>query len=95
MTYRLTRAADADIEQIGRYSAEQWGFEQAEAYVLSLHQTFEQLADFPSTGRDASDVRPGMFRLEHESHVVFYRQEPDGVLVVRVLHQRMMPRKHF
>jgi plasmid stabilization system protein ParE len=29
--------------------------------------------------------------MEHGKHVVFYRQETDGVLVSRILHQRMLP----
>jgi len=32
--------------------------------------------------------------MEHGKHVVFYRpQESGGILVVRVLHQRMLPDK--
>jgi len=40
------------------------------------------------------DVRPGLHRLEHGQHVVFYRQERGGILVSRILHQRMLPDKH-
>lgn len=93
--YQLTQAADADLVQIARYSAHQWSFERAESYLLALDRAFEQLAAFPDTGRDASDLRPGMFRLEHERHAIFYRQTPEGILIVRVLHQRMLPRKHL
>jgi len=33
-------------------------------------------------------------RLEHGKHAVFYRQERDGILVSRILHQRMLPDLH-
>jgi plasmid stabilization system protein ParE len=33
-------------------------------------------------------------RQEHGKHVVFYRQERGGILVCRILHQRMLPKKH-
>jgi plasmid stabilization system protein ParE len=33
-------------------------------------------------------------RHEHGKHVVFYRQERGGILVSRILHQRMLPEKH-
>jgi plasmid stabilization system protein ParE len=32
--------------------------------------------------------------LEHGMHVVFYRQERGGILVSRILHQRMLPDRH-
>ena len=53
------------------------------------------LADNPALGRFCDDVRPGLRRLEHGKHVVvFYRQERGGVLVSRILHQRMLPDRH-
>jgi plasmid stabilization system protein ParE len=33
-------------------------------------------------------------RLEHGKHVVFYRQDRGGILVSRILHQRMLPELH-
>jgi len=32
--------------------------------------------------------------MEMEQHVVFYRQEADGILVSRILHRRMLPERH-
>jgi plasmid stabilization system protein ParE len=33
--------------------------------------------------------------LEHGKHVIFYRQQDnDGILVSRILHQRMLPKRH-
>ncbi|NNM74578.1 type II toxin-antitoxin system RelE/ParE family toxin [Enterovirga aerilata] len=56
-----------------------------------LHQAFETVARFPEIGRRIDQIRPGYFRFEHASHSIFYRIVPDGVLIVRVLHARMMP----
>jgi len=33
-------------------------------------------------------------RLEHGKHVVFYRQVRGGIVVSRILHQRMLPDRH-
>ncbi len=92
--YALTRAADADLAEIARYTAQRWGYGQAETYLLSLEVVFESLSAFPDTGRPFSE-REGYFRIESGSHVVFYRKEPPGVLIVRVLHQQMEPRRHI
>jgi plasmid stabilization system protein ParE len=36
----------------------------------------------------------GLYRIEYESHVIFYRVEPKPLLIVRVLHQRMDFARH-
>ena len=49
------------------------------------------LADNPALGRACNDVRPGLRRMECGRHVVFYREGAGGILVSRILHQRMLP----
>ena len=80
-SYALSGTADADIEQIASDSIKQWGTERAQLYLLSLHQALQRLAEFPDMGRDASGIRPGYRRLEHASHVVFYRKTSSGVII--------------
>ncbi len=93
--YQLTEAAAGDIEGITRHSVQQWGFARAETYVMELHRTLGMLAAFPDAGRDVSELRAGYPRFEHERHSIFYRKAESGILVVRVLHQRMQPKKHL
>lgn len=92
--YTLTQAADVDLEQIARYTEKRWGYAQAEAYLLTFEAAFMNLAVYPDTGRPVLE-RAGYFRIESGSHVVFYRKQATGVLIVRVLHQRMEPRRHL
>jgi toxin ParE1/3/4 len=94
-SYVLSRAAEADIEDIAGRSIAQWGFMRAERYLLELHRAFETLADFPHLGRDASHLRCGYFRFEHQGHSVFYRKTEAGVFIVRVLHQRQQPENYL
>ena len=88
-SYVLSRKASADIKAIAEASVQRWGLDQAEEYILGLHATFRMLTDFPDIGRAASGIRPGYRRIETASHSVFYRKTETGVLIVRVLHQRM------
>ena len=92
--YTLTQAADADLEQIGRYTEKRWGLAQAEHYLLAFEAAFINLTLYPDTGRPVPD-RVGYLRIECGSHVVFYRKQTTGVLIVRVLHLRMEPRRHL
>ena len=64
---------------------------QAITYVESLRSICYQLADRQTLGRPADRIRPGLRRFEHGKHVVFYRAEPEGILISRILHERMLP----
>jgi toxin ParE1/3/4 len=47
-------------------------------------------------GRGCDSVSIGLRRIEHGKHVVFYRVVTGGILIVRVLHQQMIPgKRHF
>jgi toxin ParE1/3/4 len=88
-SYRKTRRADEDLQEIYRYTRRAWGRAQAELYIRGLEQRFRALAGNPFAGITRQDLRPeGLRSLVHGSHVVFYQPQPYGVLIVRVLHGR-------
>ena len=92
--YRLTRRAATDLEAVFAYTAEQFGVEQARSYLGGLHGCCERLADRPRLGRSAESLTPGLRRYEFRSHVVFYIGRSEGVVIVRVLHERMDAPRH-
>ena len=92
--FRFTRRAEADLLDIGEYTLRTCGKTQTARYIGELEVWCQTLADNPALGRPCGDIRPGLRRLEHGKHVVFYRQEPTGILVSRILHQRMLPDRH-
>lgn len=89
--YRFTRQADQNLVDIYLFTLEQFGFAQAEKYTESMKQCIEMLAESPRMGRAADTIRPGVRRHEHESHVIFYREADDGILVLAVIHRRVRP----
>jgi toxin ParE1/3/4 len=92
--FRFSRRAEADLLSIGAYTLRTWGKAQTARYIGELEVFCQTLADNPALGRPCDDVRPGLRRLEHGEHVVFYRREFTGILVSRILHQSMLPDKH-
>jgi toxin ParE1/3/4 len=70
------------------------GKSQAARYIGELETCCQMLADNPSLGRPCDQVRPGLRRHEHGKHVLFYRREKNGILVSRILHERMLPERH-
>jgi toxin ParE1/3/4 len=95
--YKLSRLALADLKSVGRYTVQQWGLEQAERYLDDLGSVLTLLAASPALGRACNQIRKGYRRMEHGRHVIFYRVRPRGagIDVIRILHERMLPRKHF
>ena len=92
--FRFSRRAEDDLLSIGDYTLRTWGKAQAARYIGELEICCQTLADNPALGRLCEDVRPGLRSLEHGKHVVFYRQQRGGVLVSRILHQRMLPDRY-
>ena len=88
--------AEEDIDQIAAHTTRTWGWRQTNHYLAKLEDGFNLLAQNPSVGRPCDSIRPGLRRFEIGKHVVFYFVEPDEILIVRILHQQMIPAKsHF
>ena len=93
--FRFSRRAEADLLSIADYTLRTWGEAQADRYIGELETCCQMLADNPRLGRPCDEVRPGLRRMEYGKHVVFYRpRKAGGILLVRILHQRILPERH-
>lgn len=90
--YRLSRLARLDLIEISDYTQDTWGVQQADRYIDGFEGCFRRLTQNPESGRRCNHIERGLRRIEHEKHVIFYRSEDDGIFVIRILHQRMMPK---
>ena len=88
---RFSGEAEEDIDRIAAYTTNTWGPRQTDQYLATLEDGFDLLAQNPAMGRPCDSIRAGLRRFEIGRHVVFYLVESGGVLVVRVLHQQMLP----
>ena len=88
--YKLTRAAEADINAISRYTLSQWSEEQALLYVDGLLNAIQSLSHFHGLGQACPQIHPDYRRLAQGKHWIYYMAgNPDAasILVVRILHQ--------
>ena len=93
--FRISAEAEEDIDGIVNYLKNTWGWRQTDQYLAKLEDGFDLLAHNPSIGRLCDSILTDLRRFEIGRHVVFYLPEPDGVLIVRVLHQQMLPGKYI
>jgi toxin ParE1/3/4 len=87
--YRLTPAAERDLEGISTYSRDQWGAEPASRYIDRMIAAFDELARAPNAAPACNHIRPGYRRRAVERHVIYFRITPNGIAVIRILHDRM------
>jgi toxin ParE1/3/4 len=93
--HRLTPAAQQDLSSIWDFTRERWDETQAEIYLTELWLAIERVAADPRRGRTCDDIRNGYRCYGIGSHLVFFVERTHSVDVIRVLHQRMDPTRHF
>jgi toxin ParE1/3/4 len=79
------------LKEIASYTLKVWGKAQMWKYARELIKCCDLLAGGPELGRNCDFFASGLRRLEVGKHVIFYLREPDGISVVRILHQQMLP----
>lgn len=87
--FRVSKAAQADIREIGRYTQEQWGRDQRRVYLDGLNDRFQHLANTPMLAAERQEFDPPVRIYPYQKHLIVYVIEDGGILIVRVLHQRM------
>ena len=93
--YSLSRDAFVDVKAITRYSIVHFGPERTGRYMADLESCLSVLAENPKLGRDFSNTRPGLRRHEHQSHVVYYREDGERIFVLRILGATQDPARHL
>ena len=87
--YRLTPAAEGDLEAIWSYTAQQWGLDQENRYIDILTTAFAQLTERPKTAPACDAIRVGYRRCSVERHMIYFRITAYGIAIIRILHDRM------
>jgi toxin ParE1/3/4 len=93
--YTTSGKSDRDITDIYKYTAVNFGFAQAGAYLEGLYQRFALLGENPGIGQAFSIGKKTYRRFEYESHMIFYKKRAKDILIVRVLHERMDTKRHL
>ncbi len=86
--YRLSPAAQIDLDQIWDYTAEIWSVDQAETYLRGLHSKLSHLCEFPLSNRERVEIKPPVRISGYERHLIIYRAEGDHIAIIRVAHNR-------
>lgn len=88
MNYRLSRSAEADVIRLYVSGAQDFGSAQAEAYFAGLEAALGFIAAYPRAARERAEIDPPVRIHRYRSHIIVYRIENAGVLILRVRHGR-------
>ncbi|MFL9835757.1 type II toxin-antitoxin system RelE/ParE family toxin [Chryseobacterium terrae] len=93
--YILSEIADKDLEDIFDYTFDEFGFDQAEKYLLEIEEIFQALIKNPELGKARNEIKQGLYSFPKDNHVIFYRILGDYIRIVRVLHGSRDTPKYF
>jgi len=91
----LSQKARHDFLSILRYTAEQWGKDQLETYRGKIDAAIERISRNPEIGALRNDLADCYRTLPVGVHLIVYRQQPNRIRILRVLHQRMDPANYY
>ena len=86
MTKRYTLSAQArqDLKDIKNYIARD-NLDRAAAFIKSLADRFQKLADFPGMGSSYEELTPTLRGFPVGNYVIFYRPSETGITIERIL----------
>jgi toxin ParE1/3/4 len=87
MEVRRSEQAYSDLEAIYSYIVETSGLElTADAFASRIDARCDRIGEYPFSGRDRSDIRPGLRSIPFESVIILYLVRDDYVLITNIFH---------
>jgi toxin ParE1/3/4 len=83
--YKLSQAADQDLEQLFEYGIDNFGLSRAKSYVDGLINQFQNIAENPFRYQAVDHIRRGYRRGVYSKHSIYYTVSKDCVDVMRIL----------
>lgn len=87
----IQEAASLRLDDIYRYTRDQWGDEQADRYITGLFAAFERIVTHGVNSKPIpAEFGVVGFFFRYERHFVYWRKLDDGDIgIVTILHERM------
>ncbi len=97
-SYTKSKKTDQDIKHITKRSIHDFGEQQTDKYLSGLEEYLQLLADNPNLGHvytSSNEIKIEYYYYRYVSHVIYYRQRKQDIFIVRILHKKMLPKKHL
>ena len=94
MEIRFTPLASSDLEAIGDYIAQN-NQVRAYSFVLEIRNQCRKIASSPMSYKCRPEFGQGIRSCAFGRYVIFYKEEDDCVLIIRILHGAMDVAAHI
>ena len=88
MTYRFSRKAAEDLENLYIHGALEFGVEQSERYYTGLIEELEFLSAYPQAAKARPELGPTTRGHPYRAHMIFYRPDSADIFIQRIRHGR-------
>ena len=97
MKVRFAKAALKDLAEVGEYTRQVWGKEQARRYRDMLKNRIKWLGreENKTLWHGRPELGQELFSYIEGSHVIIFRTYERGIEIIRVLHSRMDLKRHL
>jgi toxin ParE1/3/4 len=91
MAVRIQEVASLRLDEIYRYTRDQWGADQADRYVTDLFAAFDRIESHGVVSRPIpAEFEVEGFYFRHARHFVYWQRLQNGDIgIVTIMHERM------
>jgi toxin ParE1/3/4 len=82
--YRVSKEAENDLDDIFAYWAERAGLDIADRLIDAIVDRFWLLGEYPESGRECDDIKPGTRCFPAAKYLIYYRKMRRGVEIAHV-----------
>ena len=93
LNYKISKLAKEDLENIWKFTKENWSTNQANKYFEGIIGQINKLTTNPEIGKSIEIVKSGSRVLKYKSHIIVYKVDEDIIKVDRILHKKMNIKK--
>jgi len=86
----LREKAIQDLNNIWKYTFEEWSESQADKYYATLKLACNNIGEYPEIGKEYNGINKNLLGIKSGKHIIFYQIiSKDEIEVIRILHERM------
>ncbi|MCB0691520.1 MAG: type II toxin-antitoxin system RelE/ParE family toxin [Saprospiraceae bacterium] len=87
--FELSTLALEDLDNIWKYTVEQWSKEQANMYYNEIFSVIGKICENSNIGKTIDEIKKGHRRTNVKSHMIIYKVKGKTIYIDRILHQKM------
>jgi toxin ParE1/3/4 len=86
MRYRVSKAAERDLEEILAYWSERVSVVISDRLLDAITERFWLLGEYPEAGRPCDEIAAGVKSFPAGKYLIYYRRGSQGIEILHIFH---------